>query len=944
MKRTAKIIAGITALVLSFGMVACDKNSGATYPDFINGETPPVSEDTSEKYVVNVLAEGGLPLNNVRVIVKKNGDTVKRVISSEGKIELALPLGEYDLEIDESTLPAGYELPAQSYKTNAESREEITIRVPSRLLNANESCGYRVGDMMRDFSFKDYGGETYRLSEVLSTKKAVILNFWYINCPNCDSEFPAVQRAYANRSSDIEIFAINPYDDAESGEKYKAEKELTFPMGEDRLGLTSSFNVEGFPTTIVIDKYGLIAAAHSGGQPDMSYWINLFNIYTSPDYVQNITTGGDNNGNQSRPEAEKPNVTMPNTVAMANAANGDGFKATYRADENEYSWPWLVGEDENGGSYVYSSNAGKGNSNAILYADFDMKQGDVLSFEYNVDSEANRDILMVLVDGILINGVDGWSATDGWQTANVYVADRDKTVELAFVFQKDAADPDNFNKKDMAMVRDIHLTDESVFATSPIDVMRTAASGEIVGNKYSNYITAVKGSDGFYHKDTADGALIYISLSNVTPWSELHTGSIHQGEEESYYNTLYYMTFYQYATSTESSFNVTIGGKDLTDTIIQNWSIQSYMPEPYYLLPVTDELYEWATEFIKAYEKTHGTVHDNEWLEFCYYFDHYGATSHGDDKDGNEIPCEKYYDRTRGLTRANCYHAYELDDANLSSAETYNPETGRLIAEMNFAMQPHNGVYFKFTPDKTGVYEIRSYTDKHASQNAGPAIAVYSETGALLGSADNVRNHDAKKGVAYQGFVYYYEATANETVYLYVETTPATTGYYEFTIDYIDTSFEVMYIASTADGAWGGNNGDNYAGIAVAYDTETRCYYKADASGEPLLDQPVYIDFMGESCLYSNIDGCTFKPLSWLIDGRYFANLENGMALQAAMETMRTTSVDGKEPEDEYYGLVKASDGLVEALNKFIDKYIDGGRGRGNGWLMFACYMEKFGN
>ena len=279
----------------------------------------------------------------------------------------------------------------------------------------------------------------------------------------------------------------------------------------------------------------------------------------------------------------------------------------------------------------------------------------------------------------------------------------------------------------------------------------------------------------------------------------------------------------------------------------------------------------------------------------------------------------------------------------------YNEETGRLIAEMNFPMQPPNGVYFKFTPSKSGVYEIRSYTGDYATANAVPQLYIYGEDGTLLSMVNNIRKHDAKKGDNAKGqyddggFIQYYTAVAGETVYLLIATNPTTTGYYEFAIDYIAPTYETMYIASTGDGMWGGANGENYAAIPVVLDRDTNCYYKRDANGNPISDQPIYIDFVFESCMYAEIPGCTFKPLSWLIENRYFADLDGGEALQAGMEYYLAQSTAGKTPDDEMYGLVEADASIVEALNKFIDRYIDGGRGTGNGWLMFGCYMEKFG-
>ena len=108
MKKSVKFIAGLTAVLLTMGMAGCT-GGNTVYPNFINqanqGEQPVVGE----KYVVNVLSEGGLKLDGVRVAAKNSqGQTVKLGISKGGKIEFGISLGEYTLVVDEESLPAGY--------------------------------------------------------------------------------------------------------------------------------------------------------------------------------------------------------------------------------------------------------------------------------------------------------------------------------------------------------------------------------------------------------------------------------------------------------------------------------------------------------------------------------------------------------------------------------------------------------------------------------------------------------------------------------------------------------------------------------------------------------------------------------------------------------------------------------------------------------------------
>lgn len=952
MKKFTKIIAAATAVLLTLGAAGCTKNS---YPDFINPTEQVGPIESSEKYVINVQSEGGMQLSGVKVSAMRNGQVIRRGVSINGKIELGIALGEYDLVVDADSLPAGYHLDGTTYKTSGTSREEVTIKIPSALIPANSSTEvtYALGTIMKDFTFTDCYGVRYVLSDLLKSKKAVALNFWYSGCGPCRAEFPHVQRAYASRN-DVEFLAICSTHQGDTNsrvEEYKTENFLTFPMGIDTIGLNNAFGVSNFPTTVIIDRYGLIAHKSAGTEPTTSYWTGLFNDFCSDDYSQKLTLGDiddpTNPGDPNEPIKVKPTYTMPASAELAMQANGTRINAAYRADEDEFSWPWLAGD-----GYIYSSNTGVGNSYSIVYADIAMKKDEVLSIEYNVSSEEGCDLLHVMIDGDPVNG-DGWSATGGWLSADLYVADRDKTIELAFAFIKDEADPDEGVGDDVARIRNIHLSDVSALK-EPMDVMRAAASGEVDEFKYDDYVNVVYNSkDGFYHVDTADGALLYITLNQLTPWSDLHTGSTTQSGGDTYYNTLYYMTYYRYAAKGDN-FSVTLGGVNLTDTIVDFWSISGYMDGPNYLIPVTEELRVWAEKFVERFARDSGTgTHKDEWLEFCFYYDHYGSADNTH-KDGEK--CAKVSDPTRGLTINNCYYAYEKSDPALAQSETYNDKTGRNKALINFPLQlQENGTYYEFTAKNDGVYQIQSFTRNCSSVGAAPGLSVYDKNGRALGYANEVRDFDQfEKGVftgddkydtdlpdnAYQGFNHYMTLTAGQTVYLKLTDSPATTGNYDFEISYLGASYDVMLIGSTGGGMWGGDSGTDYIGVnAVAGDDG---YYYVDGD----VTKPLYIDFVHGSYLQSELTQYNFKAFEKIIrDGIFnnsavFGHFASSMQKDLEIYLGKATAKDESDP---YYGMVKADKDIVELINTYIDHYIYGGRGEGNGWLMFACYVEHYG-
>lgn len=1000
MKKFTKFIATATAALLALGFAGCEKNSdgSVSYPNFINPTEISGGHEVSEKYVVNVLSEGGLKLDNVKVTARK-GDIIKRGISDGGKIEFALALGEYELEIDPDSLPEGYYLPnGVTYKTNGTKREEVTIRIPSKLIDASAAVSsYAVGSIMRDFRFTDCDGTVHTLSELLKTKKAVVLNFFYTGCGPCRSEFPAIQRAYQNRpNSDVEILAMstaNNGDDDSTVAKFKSQNGLTFPMGIDRLGLTNQFVSTGFPTTVVIDRYGLIAYRTSGGEPTTQFWSNMFAKYAANDYVQDVSSASGGNGNVPV-EIVKPDKIMPPSSEMKSAAVETNTAASeseiiFTPEDHEYSWPWLAEPTVDGG-YIYSSNKGVGNSYAIVNISIQMRKDQVLSFDYKISSEAGNDLLYVMLDGDPMN--TGWSGDhkDTWNHVDLYVADYDKTVELSFTYLKDPADADDGSSgDDVAKIRNISLSDKSVLdEASPLDVMRNCASGGNDGYYYDHYVDyeyydpdLYSGGDGFYHivlereepvGDETKGAvktwgpIIYMTLSQLTPWSDLHTGSTLTAANGTQYSaTLFKMTEQQYV-NTDGKVTAVIGGKDVTEAYTVYVLIMPYMQAPFYLIPVTPLLKSWADAFVADFEK--GKQHDNEWLEFCYYYDHYGV-EHSDETLGDGEVCKVDEDYTRGLTTLNAYTAYEKSELENMTAEekaaldtnSYNKDTGRNRALINFPLQlTHNGTYYKFKATKKGVYKIRSYTTGCSpdSENddgnsdyssADPALQIYDKNNNPLMISGEPADFDALRGVDYEGFNEYITLEAGEEIYLYLETTLSTRSYYDFEIEYMGETYEKLFVCSPGGGIWTYREGDNgkiywiYSAVPVRYDDVSDCYYVLK-NGQIDYDQPVYINMLYASYLVCELPQYYFQSLKYMIEDKAFDDyLRHGDEYQPVMESYLGQSTDGKNESDWDYGLVKANKEIVDILNMFITQNVDSVDGQTTGWLAFGAYVAQLG-
>lgn len=938
MKKLTKILTVAMAFAITFGAAGCAKD--VTYPDYIN-PTDSTETPTGDKYIVNVRSAGGLSLSDVKVSLKRaDGSTYKTGISKDGKIEFSAALGEYTLEVDESSLPEGYYLDGTVYKTNPDEREEVTIKIPSKVIDqtASSSTSYAVGDIIRDFVFTDCYGEQYKLSETLQTKKAVVLNFWYTGCSPCKAEFPYIQQAYTS-NSDVEFFGFcstHQGDTNKTVADYKTSNGLsTLPLGIDSIGLGNNFGVTAYPTTVVIDRYGLIAYRSTGSEPSLAFWSSLFNDFTSDSYTQNPEIDDEPSDGV---EQVKPDVSMPSSSEIETAFNGDGVTATYRADPGEYSWPWLVGTDEDG-KYIYSSNTGTDNSYSILIATVKMKQGQLLSFDYNVSTEAGADCLYVIIDNDSMIP-DGLSGESGWKTYDLYVADRDKEIELVFTYIKDAGDPDDDSiGDDVVKLRNLRLSDARETDTA-LDMMRPAASGLEEGAvKYSYYVTPVLGDDGFYHVDTKDGPLLYMTIAQLTPWSDLHMdGNITENGAYSYYNTLYSMTYYEYSNRAEgSAFAVNIGGKDITTILLAYNTVSNYIATTNNLMPVSEELKEWAVLFCteKAADQNRPT-YDNEWLEFCYYYNHYGP-EHDDGK-----PCYVNTDLSKGLSIYNSY-VVGVKGIDTVSTETYNATTGRNTVDIDYiANEATRGDYYKFTAPETGVYSIRSYYN--SSSDTTPYLFIYDDNNDIINRpGEEVLDFDVFMGENYQGFNDYVALEKGETVYLRLAVYYNETGSFDFEINYLGETYEKLFTTATAAGAESYREDTGvffFLAVDVIYDAGTDCYYIKGDDGEPVFNEPIYIDMTHGSYFINDFMNATynFRSLEAIINtGEAFIGSAYGTMLEYLNEAK------SKEKDDPYYGMVKANAEIVGLLQEFLETYNELGKHEGNSWLAFGVYMEHFG-
>lgn len=93
----------------------------------------------------------------------------------------------------------------------------------------------------------------------------LLVNFWAVWCSPCRKEMPSMQRVYeALRGDDFEIIAIHVGPSSDGAKKYAEQLGLSFPILVDAQMALGRWQVQGLPTTFLLDPDGRIIAEAVG--------------------------------------------------------------------------------------------------------------------------------------------------------------------------------------------------------------------------------------------------------------------------------------------------------------------------------------------------------------------------------------------------------------------------------------------------------------------------------------------------------------------------------------------------------------------------------------------------------------------------------------------------------------------------------------------------------
>lgn len=122
------------------------------------------------------------------------------------------------------------------------------------------ACAQDVNSKAPDFSAKDMDGNTVRLSNLKG--KVVLIDFWASWCVPCKKSMPHLIELYnAFKDTSFTVIGVNVDTQLDKVKEFEEElnTDIPFPVIFDKDSkLPPLYKVEGMPTTVVVNKDGII--------------------------------------------------------------------------------------------------------------------------------------------------------------------------------------------------------------------------------------------------------------------------------------------------------------------------------------------------------------------------------------------------------------------------------------------------------------------------------------------------------------------------------------------------------------------------------------------------------------------------------------------------------------------------------------------------------------
>lgn len=244
-------------------------------------------------YTVTVKTVGDMPLPDVDVFVYFDSSFEKIIDYSKTDKDGAVTfsLAEYEnYAVVLSGVTDGYDV-ADYYSFNGDN---TNITLTSALIADKDiyDAKLSVGNVMYDWAVTTADGNTVTISDILAQNKMLLINFWYAASPSAIEQLKIFNDLYSRYSDSIEIIALNPVDNTDDIIAFNEDNAFNFHMASCSRRLSAVFGVSRCPTTVIIDRFGVITLLEVGNVSSIEQLVPVFDHFTNDTYVQQLYRGG----------------------------------------------------------------------------------------------------------------------------------------------------------------------------------------------------------------------------------------------------------------------------------------------------------------------------------------------------------------------------------------------------------------------------------------------------------------------------------------------------------------------------------------------------------------------------------------------------------------------------------------------------------------------------
>lgn len=149
----------------------------------------------------------------------------------------------------------------------------LAVLLLSLMVGTAVYAAIKEGAKAPDFKLESISGKTLSLEEIRKDPKVkganrvVLLDFWATWCPPCKRELPHLQKLHEKYGKKGLVVVGVAMDRGGMGDvkPFVKEQKLTYTILVDPKGTTKSdYGIQYFPTTVIVDKKGIVRKVHIG--------------------------------------------------------------------------------------------------------------------------------------------------------------------------------------------------------------------------------------------------------------------------------------------------------------------------------------------------------------------------------------------------------------------------------------------------------------------------------------------------------------------------------------------------------------------------------------------------------------------------------------------------------------------------------------------------------